>query len=156
MNEKKNITVQDLPALIGQELGRSNWHAISQGQVNLFAEATGDHAWIHVDPERARTGPYGGTIAHGFLALSLVPALTEEAFALEGTGLLVNYGINRVRFPAPLKVGSQVQLTTTLNGIEDSSFGKRLVLGFEIRADGLDRPVAVGETVVLLAREDGA
>jgi acyl dehydratase len=156
MNEKKNITVRDLPALVGQELGRSSWHAISQGQVNLFAGATGDYAWIHVDPERARTGPYGGTIAHGFLALSLVPALTAEAFALEGAGLLVNYGINRVRFPAPLKVGSQVQLTTTLNGIEDSAFGTRLALGFEIRVEGLDRPVAVGETVVLLAREDGA
>jgi acyl dehydratase len=153
MKEKKSIGVAELPGLVGQELGRSTWHVISQKQVDLFAEATGDDAWIHVDPERARSGPYGGTIAHGFLTLSLIPALTAEAFTLEGAGVLVNYGINRVRFPAPLKVGSQVQLATTLNGIEDSPAGKRLALGFEIRAEGFDRPVAVGETVVLVAAE---
>ncbi len=150
------ISAGQLPARIGHVLGRSQWHLITQEQVDLFAHATGDHAWIHVDPERARGGPYGGTIAHGFFTLALVAALTAEAFTLTDAGLIINYGINRVRFPVPLKVGSMVQLTTILNGIEDTPAGKRLLLGFSIQAKGEERPAAVGETVLLLLEESGS
>lgn len=136
---------------MGQELGRSQWHTVTQEQVDLFAQATGDHAWIHTDPERARGGPFRGTVAHGFLTLALVPRLTEDVFTVAGGVFLINYGVNRVRFPAPLRVGSAVQLVTRLNGVEESAGGTRLLLGFEIVARGESRPAAAGETVVLLA-----
>lgn len=148
----RRIALAGLPALVGSVLGESGWRAITQDAVNEFAEATGDRSWLHVDPERARTGPYGGTIAHGFLTLALVPALTGEAFTVTDAAFLVNYGVNKVRFPAPLPVGSRVRLSTTLNAIEESAAGPRLVLGFEIRAEGAPKPAAIGETVLLAVR----
>jgi acyl dehydratase len=153
---RRVIEPADFPNLVGQELGRSAWHVITQTQIDRFADATGDHAWMHVDPERAKTSPFGGTIAHGFLTLSLVPALTEEAFTVAGDSMLVNYGVNRVRFPAPLKVDSRLRLTTRLNGIETSASGLRLALGFQIDIEGGERPAAVGETVLLVAKGNGA
>jgi acyl dehydratase len=152
MSTGRAITLAELPGLVGTTLGESGWHTVTQAAVDAFAEATGDHAWLHVDAERAKAGPYGGTIAHGFLTLSLVAALTEEAFTVTDAAFLVNYGVNRVRFPAPLPVGSRVRLTTALNAIEESAAGPRLVLGFEIRAEGAAKPAAIGETVLLAAR----
>jgi acyl dehydratase len=148
----RRIALKELPALVGTTLGESGWRTVGQDAVNAFADATGDHSWLHVDPERARTGPYGGTIAHGFLTLALVPALTGEAFTVTDAAFLVNYGVNKVRFPAPLPVGSRVKLTTTLNAVEESAAGPRLVLGFEIRAEGAPKPAATGETVLLAVR----
>lgn len=150
----RRIALADLPALVGTVLGESGWRTITQAAVDAFADATGDHSWLHVDPERARTGPYGGTIAHGFLTLALVPALTGEAFTVADAAVLVNYGVNKVRFPAPLPVGSRVRLSTTLNAIEESTAGPRLLLGFEIRAENAPKPAAIGETVLLAVRHD--
>jgi acyl dehydratase len=95
--------VHELPGLIGSELGTSDWHEVTQEQVNQFADATGDHQWIHVDPERAAAGPFGGTIAHGYLTLSLIPVLLSGAVRVEGTRMGINYGLNKVRFPAPVR-----------------------------------------------------
>src|SRR3982751_45968 len=104
------VPVAELPSWIGKEIGPGEWHEITQERVDLFAESTGDHQWIHVDPERAKDGPFGGTIAHGFLTLSLAPALLGEVLAVPGATFVVNYGLNRVRFPAPVPVGSKVRM----------------------------------------------
>src|SRR5512133_3016834 len=98
--------IVELQAAVGEQLGASDWHEITQEQVNLFAEATGDRQWIHVDPVRAASGPFGGTIAHGYLTLSLLPALVAEIFRVEGVSMGLNYGTNKVRFPTPVPVGS--------------------------------------------------
>lgn len=148
----RRLALGDLPALVGTPLGQSGWHDITQDRIDAFAEATGDRAWIHVDPARAATGPFGGTIAHGFFTLSLIPVLTGEIFTITDAAALVNYGVNRARFPAPLRVGARVRMSTTLAGLEESPAGPRLVLGFEMVADSGGRPVAVGETVLLATR----
>src|SRR5208282_4755908 len=109
----------ELRALSGQDLGWSDWHGIDQEQVNLFADATGDHQWIHVDPERAAAGPFGGTIAHGYLTLSLIPAILHEVVSVEGFKFGVNYGCNKVRFPSPVKVGSKLRLGAAVGTVED-------------------------------------
>jgi acyl dehydratase len=139
----------DLPGLIGRELGRSSWHAVTQREIDLFAEATGDRSPLHVDPEAARRGPFGRTVAHGFLILSLVAALSEEAFEIVDAESLINYGVNRVRFPAPLPEGGRVMLSTTLNVFESRPAGHLLTLGFGIDLEGSSRQVAVGETILL-------
>lgn len=152
----RRIAVADLAGLVGERLGESGWHIVSQRQVDLFAEATGDNNPLHVDPVAAAAGPYGATIAHGFLTLSLVPALTAKAFGIDGAAALVNYGVNKVRFPAPLLVGRHVRLATRLAALEPAAGGVRLVLGFEIECRGSPRPVAVGETVLLVVTEEHA
>src|SRR5580658_708666 len=106
-------SIDDLPSLVGQHLGYSEWQTITQDQVNLFADATGDHQWIHVDPERAKTGPFRGAIAHGYLTLSLAPVLLGEVLTVEGMAFGVNYGCNKVRFPSPVPVGSVLRLGAT-------------------------------------------
>src|ERR1700676_4182295 len=103
-------SIEELNKLSGQHLGWSDWHVISQAQINLFADATGDHQWIHVDPERAKSGPFGTAIAHGYLTLSLAPVLLGEVLVVEGTSMGVNYGCNKVRFPAPVPVDSNLRL----------------------------------------------
>src|SRR3954465_1079469 len=102
--------LSELPALVGQELGVSDWTTITQEQVDKFADATGDHQWIHVDPERAKQGPFGGPIAHGYLTLSLAPVLFGQVLRVDGISMGVNYGLNKVRFPAPVAVGSKVRM----------------------------------------------
>src|SRR5579863_8885059 len=105
----------ELEAKVGCQLGYSGWHTVSQEQIDLFAEATGDHQWIHTDPERAKQGPFGTTVAHGYLTLSLLPVLMSEILSLEGPGFVVNYGLNRLRFPAPVPVGSKLRLGAGLD-----------------------------------------
>ena len=134
----------------GQELGTSDWLVIEQERVDLFAEATGDHQWIHVDVDRAAGGPFGGTIAHGYLTLSLIPLLGAQVFALDTPGAKLNYGVNKVRFPHPVRVGSRVRDTVSVKEITDLPSGKQLVLRHTVEIEGESKPACVAETVVLL------
>ena len=111
--------LDELKQAEGEDLGTSDWHEVTQEAIDAFADVTGDHQWIHVDPERAKETPFGGTIAHGYYTLSLAPALNEQIFALEGFAFAVNYGLNKVRFPAPLPVGSRVRMRAKLKRLED-------------------------------------
>src|SRR5437879_831003 len=139
--------IEGLRDKTGQHLGYSDWHEVTQEQVNRFADATEDHQWIHVDPERARSGPFGGPIAHGYLTLSLLPHLLGSAFRVDGVRMGVNYGLNRLRFPSPVPVGSMVRGTFTLNEVRDIDGGQQLLVGFEIGVEGGSKPAAAGEAV---------
>src|SRR4051794_32213293 len=110
--------LDELKAAEGTTLGTSEWHEVTQDAIDAFADVTGDHQWIHVDPERAKDTPFGGTIAHGYYTLSLAPMLTAQVLSLEGFAFALNYGLNRVRFPAPLPVGSRVRVTAEIAGLE--------------------------------------
>jgi acyl dehydratase len=143
-------TLDEVADAVGQELGTSDWLTIEQERVDQFADATGDHQWIHVDVERAASGPFGGTIAHGYLTLSLIPWLGAQVFALDTPGAKLNYGVNKVRFPHPVRVGSKVRDTVSVKEVTDLPSGKQLVLGHVIEIDGQDKPACVAETVVLL------
>jgi acyl dehydratase len=141
------LTIDELKTRVGQELGSSEPFEITQERVNLFADATEDHQWIHVDPDRARSGPFGGPIAHGYLTLSLLPYLLHSAYQVSGVKMGVNYGLNRLRFPAPVPVGSSVRGKFTLNDLKEIQGGVQALVGFEIGIDGKEKPVAVGEGV---------
>ncbi len=141
-------SVTELENLVGQELGTSEWVTIDQERVNRFAEVTGDHQWIHVDPERAVKGPFGTTIAHGYLTLSLLPALGATAYQIEGSRMTVNYGLDRVRFPAPVPVGSRVRAVFALKEYKPlPDNGVQLVVVATVEREGGERPVCVAETV---------
>ena len=140
----------ELTAAIGEDLGTSDWLTIEQERVDEFAEATGDHQWIHVDVERAASGPFGGTIAHGYLTLSLIPALGRTAFRIDTPGAVLNYGLNKVRFAAPVPVGADIRLTVRLAEVDETSNGLRATFHHTIEIDGGDKPACVAETVVLL------
>ena len=142
-----SLTIDELKQHVGQELGVSEPFEVTQDRVNLFADATEDHQWIHVDPERARSGPFGGPVAHGYLTLSLLPHLLGRTFQVGGVKMGVNYGLNRLRFPAPVPVPSTVRGTFKLNDVRDTTGGVQVLVGFEVRVDGADRPCAVGEAV---------
>ena len=139
--------LDELRRLEGETLGTSDWHEVSQKDINAFADATGDHQWIHVDPERAKDTPFGGTIAHGYYTLSLAPHLSEQAFRLDGFAMGVNYGLNKVRFPAPLPVGSKVRMEARLAGVEDIPGGAQLTLELTFHCDCTDKPVCVAESL---------
>ena len=143
-------TFDDVAAAAGEELGTSDWLEIDQDRVNAFADATGDHQWIHVDFERAKDGPFGGTIAHGYLTLSLVPMFAAQIFSLETPGAKLNYGVNKVRFPSPVRVGSRVRCTASLGEVTDIPAGKQLTTRYVVEIEGQDKPACVAETVVLL------
>ena len=141
-------TMAELPGLVGTELGTSEWYEVTQEHVNLFADATGDHQWIHVDPERAtKESPFGGPIAHGYLTLSLLVPLFGSVLRVTDTVMGVNYGLNKVRFPSPVPVGSKVRLTATLAGVEDITGGKQLTFSCVIEREGGDKPVCIAEPV---------
>jgi acyl dehydratase len=140
----------EIDAAIGEELGTSEWVTIDQERVNTFADATGDHQWIHVDEERAKAGPFGGTIAHGYLTLSLIPWLGSQVFSIETDGARLNYGLNKVRFPNPVLVGQRVRLTVTLGDVVDLPAGKQVSLKHVIEIDGAAKPACVAESIVLL------
>ena len=141
-------TMAEVPALVGSELGSSDWHEITQEHVNLFADATGDHQWIHVDVERAKAeSPFGGPIAHGYLTLSLLASLSAQVLVVTDTVMAVNYGLNKVRFPSPVPVGSKVRLTATLKSVEEVTGGLQLVLSAVIEREGGDKPVCIAEPV---------
>jgi acyl dehydratase len=134
-------------ALSGQHLGWSDWFMVDQARVNLFADATDDHQWIHVDPERAATGPFGGPIAHGYLTLSLIPALIHQVLEVEGMKFGVNYGCNKVRFPAPVKVGSKIRLGATVGPVEDVKDGLQVILEVTLSTEDADKPSCAAEVV---------
>lgn len=139
---------QDLPQHVGQELGVSPWITIDQDRINQFADATGDHQWIHVDPVRAAAGPFGTPIAHGFLTLSLLPWMGENAFEVAGQRMGINYGLNRVRFPAPVPVGSRLRGRFKLLSCEPvDGGGLQLVAEVTVEREGGDKPVCIAESV---------
>lgn len=139
--------LDELRGRAGQHLGYSEWLEVTQDRVNLFADATDDHQWIHVDVERAKSGPFGGTIAHGFLTLSLLIALWTDLLELRGIEMAVNYGLNKVRFPAPVPVGSSIRLGATLTSVTDVKGGVEAVIDAVIERDGSERPVCVAQVV---------
>ena len=140
--------IESMKAKVGEHLGYSDWHLVTQSQVDLFAEATGDHQWIHVDPERARReSPFGGPIAHGYLTLSLAPVLLGQVYSVSGVTMGVNYGCNKVRFPAPVPVGSRLRLGATLQSIEEIQGGAQVVLALSFEVEGSEKPSCVAETV---------
>ncbi len=141
-------SIEELNSLAGQHLGWSDWHVIDQAQVNLFADATGDHQWIHVDPERAASGPFGATIAHGYLTLSIIPAILHEVVRVEGFKFGVNYGCNKVRFPSPVKVGSKLRLGAGIGSVQNvGADGVQVVLDITIETEGSDKPSCVAQVV---------
>ena len=140
-------SLAEFTAAVGTELGSSQWHTVDQHRVDLFAEATGDHQWIHVDPERAKAGPFGTTIAHGFLTLSLLPVLASECYSVAGVRMAVNYGSNKVRFPAPVPVGSAVRGTAELVSTEDVPGGVQVVVRFTIAGQDGGKPYCVAESI---------
>src|SRR5271156_99673 len=142
-------SVADLAAIKGESIGESEWVTISQEDVNLFADATGDHQWIHIDPERAAKGPFGKTIAHGYMTLSLLPQLQHDMYTVNGIKLAINYGLNKVRFPAPVPVGSRVRARSSLVNVEDVGNGAvQAVVSTTVEIDGSAKPACVAESIV--------
>jgi acyl dehydratase len=140
-------SVDDMRTAIGEHLGYSDWHTVTQAQISTFADATGDHQWIHVDPEAAAKGPFGTTIAHGYLTLALIPMLASQVSRVEGVRMGVNYGLNKVRFPAPVPVGSRVRAGVRLKSVDAIEGGAQIVNEVTIERDGGDKPSCVAETV---------
>lgn len=137
----------DLQAIVGQELGLSDWITIDQKRIDLFADATDDHQWIHVDPDRAAKGPFGATVAHGFLTLSLLPPFFASGFQIDGIRMGINYGLNRVRFPAPVRVGSRLRGRFKLLAYEPLEGGAQLTVEVTVEMEGSDKPACVAESV---------
>jgi acyl dehydratase len=137
--------VDELRAAVGSTLGVSDWVTVDQSHVDTFADATGDHQWIHVDRERAKAGPFGTTIAHGFLTLSLLPVLVAQTFQVEGTKMGVNYGLNKVRFTSPVPVGSKVRASAELADVTDVEGGVQLTTKVTVEIEGSERPALVAE-----------
>ncbi|MFE9600938.1 MaoC family dehydratase [Streptomyces hokutonensis] len=135
--------LDELKKLAGSDLGTSEWIEVTQERINTFADATGDHQWIHVDPEKAAAGPFGAPIAHGYLTLSLFIPLFTELLDVEGVSTKVNYGLNKVRFPAPVKVGSRIRLAARLASVEDVPGGVQIAVDGTIEIDGGPKPAAV-------------
>jgi acyl dehydratase len=148
MAEPRVFTSADeLMAAVGQELGVSDWLEIDQKRIDLFADATGDHQWIHVDPDRAKDGPFGSTIAHGYLTLSLLPALVPQVLRVEGARMGVNYGVNKVRFPAPVPVGSRLRGRVELLDVGEAGGGVQVAAKVTVEREGGEKPVCVAETL---------
>jgi acyl dehydratase len=148
LKRMRTITgLDELKAARGDELGPSEWHEVTQADIDAFAEVTGDHQWIHVDPERAAQTPFGGTIAHGYYTLSLAPRFSEQILALEGFAFGINYGLNKVRFPAPLPVGSKVRMRGRVAEVEAIGGGAQVTLELTFEREGGDKPVCVAESL---------
>ena len=144
------LTVDELEGTQERDLGTSGWHPIEQRSIDQFAEATGDHQWIHVDPEAAAAGPFGGTIAHGYLSLSMLPMLMAEVLSVEGARMGVNYGVERLRFTAPVPTGSEVRLHAKLVSAERRGDGVLYRVGVQIEIRGAEKPALVGEVLYLV------
>jgi acyl dehydratase len=145
-------SLDELSAAVGEDIGPTEWVTVSQKQVDLFADATGDHQWIHVDRDRAAKGPFGGTIAHGYLTLSLVPMLAAQLFHIDTMGAKLNYGVNKVRFPNPVPVGSRIRATATIAEVVDVPAGKQMITRYVVEIEDATKPACVAETVVLLLK----
>ncbi|MDQ6523974.1 MaoC family dehydratase [Nocardioides sp. LHD-245] len=142
--------IAGLRAAVGEDLGTGEWLVVGQDRIDAFAEATGDRQWIHVDAERARSGPYGATVAHGYLTVSLLPVLGRTAFTVGGARMSVNYGLDRVRFPEPVRSGARIRARAHLLSVEDVASGTRAVVRFTIEIEGRDRPACVADSIRLL------
>jgi acyl dehydratase len=142
--------VDAMRSAVGERLGESEWLEIDQKRIDTFAEATGDDQWIHVDPDRAAHGPFGATIAHGYLTLSLLPFLGRDIWRIGGVKMGINYGLNKVRFPNPVKVGSRLRCITDLLSVEDVKQGVQVTYRHTLEIQGQDRPAVVAETVSLV------
>jgi acyl dehydratase len=140
-------TLASLQARVGELLATSPWLTVDQARIDLFAQATGDHQWIHVDPARAAAGPFGTTIAHGYLTLSLLPEMFHAAMAIDDVRMSVNYGLNRVRFMAPVPVGSRLRGRVRLKAYDALQGGAQLTMEVTIEREGSDKPACVAETV---------
>ena len=146
----------DSPAALAEAVGRTatgDWLAIEQDRIDAFAEATGDHQWIHIDPERAQTGPFGTTIAHGYLTLSLLPHLMAPLLEVDGTAMAVNYGLDKVRFLNPVPAGARVRATTEITGADPSGAGVKLASTVTVEIEGADRPALVAQAIALYVPE---
>jgi acyl dehydratase len=140
-------TIAELAELVGQEVGVSEWITVTQERIQLFADATNDHQWIHLDAERAKAGPFGTTIAHGFLTLSLLPEMGASAFQVRETRMGVNYGLNKVRFPAPVPSGSRIRGRFKLIGYEPLDGGAQITVQVTMEREGSDKPVCIAESI---------
>ncbi|MFB7161042.1 MaoC family dehydratase [Streptomyces sp. NPDC056242] len=143
--------IEELRNAVGTHLGYSDWHTVTQQQIDTFADATGDHQWIHVDVERAAAGPFGSTIAHGYLTLSLVPMLAWQVYRVEGVSMGVNYGANKVRFTSPVPVDSKVRAGVELVSVEPGGGGYRVTTRVTVERQGAGKPACVAETLSVVA-----
>jgi acyl dehydratase len=150
------LTIDELEQAGERELGTSSWHEITQEQVNMFADATGDHQWIHVDPERAAEGPFGGTVAHGYLTLAMLPMLLSEVVSVSDAVMGVNYGTEKIRFTSPVPVGSRLRAHAKL--LKTQRRGPSVIwnVGVEVEIEGKEKPALVGEVVYMVAGAPGA
>ncbi len=144
-SELTTVPVESLPTLAGEQLGHSRWVDITQDQIDRFADLTGDRQWIHVDPDRAAKGPFGTTVAHGFFTVSLSTVLLYEMVNVEGAAQILNYGLNRVRFPAPNPVGSRIRMAVICNSVDEVAGGYQVSYGLTFERDGQDKPVCAAE-----------
>ncbi|HRI89907.1 MAG TPA: MaoC family dehydratase [Candidatus Hydrogenedentes bacterium] len=143
---QRQLSISDIPAMVGQDIGVSDWHAVTQEEINAFADATHDHQWIHVDVERAkRESPFGGPIAHGYYTLSIVPYLMEKVWTITGASAGLNYGLNKLRFPSPVPAGSRVRLHVKLNNVDDVPGGIQVNVTLTIEVEGTEKPALVAE-----------
>ena len=141
-------TPADLIDLVGKPLGTSSWHQISQEQVDLFADATDDHQWIHVDPEKAANGPFGSTIAHGLLTLSLLPHFSHQLYRVDNVAMAINYGYNKVRFITPVKVGAKIRARGEITSVTQLEGAVQATTTITIEIDGSEKPAALAESIV--------
>ncbi|ABG94528.1 possible acyl dehydratase [Rhodococcus jostii RHA1] len=142
--------IADLEKAAGTHLGHSEWHTVNQDQIDAFAAATGDHQWIHVDPPKAADGPFGSTVAHGFLTLSLVPMLTWQVYKVEGVTMSVNYGADKLRFPSPVPVGSRVRAGVELTSVTPNKLGYQVATRVTIERHGGDKPACVVDMLAVV------
>jgi len=145
----RTLGYDDLSGSLGEQFGPTPWSPVTQPQVAGFADLTHDHQWIHVDEDRARNGPFGVTIAHGYLTLSLVPFFLGQLFEVNGISMAVNYGLEKVRFPAPVPVGSRVRATAEIVGVQAKAGTTHLTTRVSVECDGADKPVLVADVVIL-------
>lgn len=144
-------SLDEFKAIAGEEIGTSDWHTVTQEQINLFADATGDHQWIHVDPEKAAKGPFGTTIAHGYLTLALLPIFVDQIYSIDGLAFGMNYGANKVRFPSPVPVDSRLRATATLKETAEIGIGTQGIVNFVVELEGSEKPACVAEVVYVMA-----
>jgi acyl dehydratase len=142
------VDITELKSLVGQELGVSDWHPVTQAEINLFADATHDHQWIHVDPERAKKeSPFGAAIAHGYYTLSLAPYLIPQVVTVTGIRMGVNYGLNNLRFTSPVRIGKRLRVRVTLQAVDDIPGGVQIAMGLAFEVEAESRPACVAEVV---------
>ena len=145
---KKFSGLDEFVAAQGEELGPTDWLDVTQDRVNLFADATDDHQWIHVDPERAASGPFGGTIAHGLLTLSLLPHFTHQLYTVDNVAMAINYGYNKVRFITPVRVGAKIRARAQIAKVDQLDGSVQATVTVTVEIDGSDKPAAVAESIV--------